>query len=89
MAIDAIITNVKEDGQDLILELGPRIDKQGDKSIPGQPRLRVKNFTRKPIIGQAIWGGSDHCQTVPLAHIKDVWYYRRTMYGYLVEVERI
>lgn len=85
MSIDAIITNVKQEGKDLILELGPRIAADGSKSIAGQPRLRIQNFTWQPKIGQAIWGGADGCIIEPAGKVSERRHYKRTAAGYLKE----
>ena len=65
MAIDALINETVKDGKDLILKLKPRIDETGRESITGQDELRILDFTWKPKVDQAIWGGSDLIIIVP------------------------
>lgn len=89
MAIDAVIIAVKQDNNDLILTLGKRIYKDGGgkwgSSIPGQPELRILNFTYRPLIGQFIWGGSDTARAVANVPNSQAQEYRRLASGALRE----
>jgi hypothetical protein len=91
VAIDAVIVNVKDDkaNGDLLLILGPRIYKDAagkwGSSNPGQPVLRVRNATYRPIVGQHIWGGADTARTVDNIPGAKKQEYKRTFAGYLIE----
>ena len=65
MAIDALINETVKDGKDLILKIKTRIDEAGRESITGQDELRILDFTWKPKVDQALWGGSDLIIIVP------------------------
>lgn len=81
MSIDAIINKVIPDGDDLVLDLMAReID-----GIAGQSKMRIEKFTYIPIMGQAIWGGSDICIIEPSSEINEQKYYRRIGYTRLEE----
>jgi hypothetical protein len=64
MSIDAVIERMEVIENDLVLHLGPRAQPDvGYPSEPGQPELTVLNYTKKPLIGEAIWGNSGECLT--------------------------
>lgn len=87
MSIDAIIQYVNVKSDEITLVLAPRWDARNRSwSIPGKPKLRIREYTRIPKEGQAVWGGSD---TVHIVVGKDQeWLYRRMMDGTLREYER-
>lgn len=85
MAIDARIRTVLQDGEDLILELAPRVTDNKHLTNPGQPQLIIKNFTHVPVSGQAIWGVSDSCIIEPGFGITEQRKYKRVGSTTLVE----
>lgn len=91
MALDAVIVNVEDDGEDLLLILGSRLYKDGagkwGSSIPGQTVLRIKNATYRPLAGQFIWGGADTARTVDNVPGSKKQEYKRHFMGYLIETE--
>lgn len=84
MAIDAKIKSITVDGSNLILELEPRIDANGVKSIAGQERMVVLDFQYKPDVGDEIWGGSGSVQIVR-ANGRPTMHYKRESYTTLRE----
>lgn len=85
MAIDAIITSVRQDGPNLILDLEGREEGR----MPGQARMTIENFTHRPVAGQMIWGGADTCHIEPCDVVPYTLHYRRNGYTTLVENTRM
>lgn len=81
MSIDAVISRITRDGNDLILDL---IGREGGDG-PGQATLRILRYTFTPAIGQAIWGGSDSCIIEPVQGLTRPRRYKRIGYTRLVE----
>lgn len=77
MAIDARIRTVIQDGNNLILELAPRVVDNKHLTLAGQERLVIENFTHIPASGQAIWGGADMVHIEPGFGVVETRHYRR------------
>ncbi len=71
MAIDATILEVKRDGTDVVLTLGPRIDDNNTQSIAGQSKMRILDATWEPEPGMDIWGGGSSVQIVTKRGARD------------------
>lgn len=92
MSLDATILGVEQEGADIVLILGPRIDDVDKLSIAGQPKLRIVNATWMPEPGMDIWGGSSSAQIVtrrgerdPVTNNAIGPWYRRKGYTRLLE----
>jgi hypothetical protein len=85
MAIDAVIRTITEDGDDLILELEPRVNSDGHSTLAGRDTLKIKDFKFKPEVGQEIWGGSSTVHIEPTGRAMLTKHYRRIGYGELKE----
>lgn len=62
MSLDATILEVEQDGADVVLTIGPRIDDNERLSIAGQARLRIVNATYVPAVGTDLWGGDSQVE---------------------------
>lgn len=62
MSIDATILQVEQDGSDVVLTLGPRIDNDDRLSLAGQERMRILNATYLPEVGTDLWGGDSQVE---------------------------
>ena len=82
MSIDATILSVNQEGTDVLLTLGPRIDDKDRLSITGQPRLRILDAMFVPDVGTDIWGGD----SLVILCSKPQRQYRRDGYTRLREI---
>ena len=62
MSIDAVIERIRERPEGRRLELAPRVGRDGEDTIPGQPSLTILGkFAFEPKVGNEIWGNASSC----------------------------
>jgi hypothetical protein len=60
MGINAVIVAVQEHDDGLKIVLGPRTDRDGHKSTPGQNAMIIESPTWTPPVGMTIWGDAEN-----------------------------
>lgn len=83
MAIDAVIGRAIFAPDIAVLYLEPRIDENGNETLPGQHKLIIEGKMKvHPRVGDQIWGGADSVHLVRDGN--EIAVFKRDGFGKLV-----